>query len=139
MAVASLDLQLVQLLRGAMRAADIGAGGACGVPTASPSLQPAPHLQSQPAATIEPRRHITPTAYIAPRPVFHPEPHFVPPVVAAAEPPAHPEVSRITKSPIEPPWKVHPWKIPTPPPAKIKVLIRQPDVPIKGTVFDVFI
>jgi hypothetical protein len=142
--VATLDLKLVQLLRGAMRAAD---GQNPGGPE---------HL-IHPAPAIEPRRHFHPEPKFDPRPHVHPEPAFDPrprlhvpgflhgacenccPTATAPEPTDR----KSSASPIEPPWKVLPWEdrpaVRPRPLQKVKLMIGRPDISAKGTVIDVFI
>ena len=147
--VASLDLQVVRLLRGAIRAADAASGQ--GIPASglgpAPSPEPRRHLRPEPV--IEPRRHIHPEPRIEPRRVFHPEPRVdvaavsdcaaCCPTEAVCEP-------RITKSPIEPPWKVLPWEdrcdpspCPGPRVPKIKLTVYRPDIARKGALIDFFL
>ena len=134
--VATLDLQLVRLLRGAIRAADNASGHGGG------------GLGST-AATFERRRVIHPEPRYEPRRVIHPTPRFTPrPVeriyktnldpVPTCTVTFAPEPSHITKSPIEPPWKKLPWQNPAPPAQIIKVFIRRPDNAFKGTIIDCF-
>jgi hypothetical protein len=140
--VATLDLKLVQLLRGAMRAAD--------------RQGPAGRGQLiHPAPTIEPRRHFHPEPKFEPRPHVHPEPAFdprprlhVPGYLRGAEccpnsPASQPIVPKSPTSPIQPPWKVLPWENPPAmrprPLQKVKLMIGRPDISPKGTVIDVFI
>jgi len=132
---ASLDLRLVRMLRAAMTPVNIGQ-----------SLPPAPtgdvrgsRLVAEPTPRFEPRKTVDPTPRIAPRPVYHPRPVNVQrpliPIPAVVEP----EQSRITKSPIEPPWKTLPWQQPPSPQPPLKIVLKQPDVVTRGTVFDAFV
>jgi len=139
--VATMDLKVVQLLRDAMRTADLSSGkgmpGALGV-----GAQFEPRQRLHPTPVIEPRQHLHPTPRIEPRLVYHARPGAVVPPCARPDPsapPANPEMPRITRSPIEPPWKVLPWEQPAPVTPKLKVVLRRPDVEAKGTLFDVFI
>jgi hypothetical protein len=132
--VATLDLQLVRLLRGAIRAADRSA---------------APNAALSPAARFEPRPVIHPTPHFEPRRVHHPEPRFEPrPVerpkatpdcIPLNSAPCCPEKPRLAKSPIEPPWKTLPWENPPPPAQVVKLVIRRPDNSSKGSIIDCFI
>ena len=134
--VAAMDLKLVQLLRHAMRAAGLTAAHPRTHITPAPHLQP--RLRIHPTPHIEPRPHIHPAPLFEPRLTYHPT-TVAPPVSTAPSAPAQPEQPRITKSPIQPPWKLLPWQNnPTPPP-EIKLVVQQPDLHIKGTVFDVFV
>lgn len=139
--VAALDLRLVQLIRGAMAAADAASGkglpGALGIGPSPDRFEFSPRQHVQPEPVIEPRQRLHPTPLIEPRPVFHPTVRVESQVVAA---PAEPEKPRIAPSPIQPPWKTLPWKnCPPPPIQKIKMALRPVDVGKKGSVFDVFI
>jgi hypothetical protein len=139
--VATLDLQLVRLVRDAMRAAD-GAQGAGLI---------------RPAPVVEPRHRHQPEPVIEPRLRHRPAPVIEPPmkmrsgdavwaytqcVSPVTEPVSTENVSRST-SPIEPPWKVLPWENrPLPAPRvvrNIKVIVGRPDIQSKGNVIDLFI
>jgi hypothetical protein len=138
--VASLDLQLVRLIRGAMRVADMqGGAGSSGLPLASAvnrDIQPRPKLKQQ--QQIEPRPVFHPTPYFTPRPVIHPQPRVVnPPPVACA--PVEPEKAPRSHSPIQPPWKQLPWQTPIPPKPVIKTVVHRTDVVNKGSLIDMFI
>jgi hypothetical protein len=138
--VASLDLQLVRLIRGAMRVADMqGGGGTGGLPLASTvnrDIQPQPKLKQH--QQIEPRPVFHPTPYFAPRPVIHPQPRVVnPPPVACA--PVEPEKEPRSHCPIQPPWKLLPWQTPIPPRPVIKTVVHRTDVVNKGSLIDMFI
>jgi hypothetical protein len=135
--VASLDLQVVRLLRAAIKNADAASS-------------PARHTGLAPAATFERRRVIHPEPRYEPRRVIHPTPRFEPRPVERTQkacadllPPCSatcaPEASHITKSPIEPPWKKLPWENPPSPPRVIKVIIRKSDIASKGSIIDCFI
>src|SRR5262249_1156452 len=117
--VAALDLKLVQLVRGAMAAADAqgkAGGGAAG------------------CTGVEPRKHIHPTPKFEPRPVHPPEPHFAPRPVHHPEPrfeqhpqPVAPEVTRKHSPVLDPPWKTLPWKTLPKVQPKIKIVLQRPD------------
>src|SRR5262249_51022225 len=133
---AKLDLQLVRMLRQAMRVADLSSGCGChGDPEPRLCVEPRPRLH--PSAVIEPRQRISPAVRIEPRKVAHPRPIELNSTPQASL--SHPEDVRVTKSPIQPPWRVLPWEKLAPPAPKLKVDIRRFDVPAKGTVLDVFI
>lgn len=142
--VATLDLQLVKLLRAAMQP---GAGGPSG---GMRMIHPQP--------VVEPRRRIEPEPAVEPRPHVRPEPVFEPreklgygplrPDCCDLRAPAVPtepvEKSPHSSSPIEPPWKVLPWEDrPLPAPVrhvpKVKVIQARPDIQCKGSVIDLFI
>ena len=138
--VAALDLKLVQLVRGAMRAADAqGHPGAGDLFVPSPVIEPRRRFHPEPA--IEPRRHIRPEPRIEPRPVHRPDdasPSRCAPVVVVA-----PADTKSSGSPIQPPWKVLPWETPPAerprPVHKVKVVIGPPDMSSTGNVIDLFI
>jgi hypothetical protein len=131
--VASLDLKLVQLVRGAMAVADVN-----GRATAPPGCNGAggrdaflPRRHIEPAPVYEPRRHIHPE----PRPLLQPATRLANETCdcAAYVAPAG------SKSPIEPPWKVLPWENPPQPPPKIKFVLQRPDsARSKGVFVNVF-
>lgn len=139
--VASLDLQLVRLVRAAMQPK--GAGGGGGV------IRPQP--------VIEPRRRFHPEPRIEPRRILHP----APPIQAGphdSSGPVRPRISELcgataaesvekiaqSPSPIQPPWKIRPWETcddcnRAQPVRKIKILEVRPDIQSKGSVIDLFI
>ena len=130
LALATLDLKLVQLVRGAMAAADGQAK--------SNLIHPAP--------TPEPRRHIHPEPHFESRPVHHPEPYFARRPVHHPEPrfeahpvPVDPEVVRKHPCPLDPPWKILPWQAAPKVAPKIKIVLHRPDIRNKGTLIDTFI
>jgi len=132
--IAALDLKMVQLITGAMRAVDNGPGAQTGV-----------HIQTDPV--IEPRIHFHPSPRFEPRTVYHPEPRFMPrPVMHPTPrvecepcPPAPPECPRKHPSPLLPPWEIPLWKTPPAAEAKIKIVVVRPDIHHKGTLLDCFI
>jgi hypothetical protein len=136
LAVAKLDLELVQLLRDAIRTADI-AGGKLG-----------PGGTISPGPRIEPRKRIEPTPRFLPRKVIHPTPRFEPrfvvhptakvelqPAPAAADPEQPPRCP----SPIRPPWKQLAWNAPIPKSVQPKVVQYRTDIQNKGSLLDLFI
>jgi hypothetical protein len=133
--VAASDLEVVRLIRGAIRAADIeaGGGGAFGiVPT--PRIEP--RLRHEPEPEILPRPVIHPTPRFEPRPVYHPTARLeLQPAPAAADPERPPRCP----SPIQPPWKQLVWQTPIPPRAILKVVQYKTDIPHKGSLLDVFV
>jgi len=138
-AVASLDLELVKLLRGAIRAADIaggkfGPGGGCGVLARNPIIDPRPHLH--PEVRIEPRPVLHPTPRILPRPIIHPTPRLEPECPA---PTCVPESPKPEPCPIQPPWKQLVWQTPIPPHTTLKVAQYKTDIHHKGSMLDTFI
>jgi hypothetical protein len=137
--VASLDLQLVRLVRDAM-ATPAGSG------EPASGLGPAPTIverrfRIEPEPEILPRRRIEPEPYVEPRRVIHLTDRFEPadPVPVAVPFECYKPCKR---SPIEPPWAVLPWEerfSPLAAPPKIKVVAPPPDVIHKGSLIDFFI
>jgi hypothetical protein len=138
--IATFDLSVVRLLRGAIATADLAsaaaAGGAGGC-AADRRIEDRPVLHPEPR--IEARQVIYPDPRIEPRRVFHPvviEPFPVDPGAVA------PESERLdaNASPLDPPWKKVPWKdpLPAPPPPKVKRVYRPPDISCRGDLFDFF-
>jgi hypothetical protein len=143
--VASLDLQLTRLLRQAIRSADVSSGRgqpatALGpAPTAPPVLGAGASIHPNPE--IEPRPRIEPAPRFEPRPIVGLCPcdsRDVNPSLPPPEIPRDPEVPRLVRSPLEPPWKQLPWENPAPLPPKVKVIVKPPDLQKTGTVFDLF-
>ena len=134
---ASLDLQLVRLVRDAMATPD-------GVGQPASGLGPAP-------ATIERRFRVAPEPEVLPRQRIEPEPRIEPREVIRPADRFEPSESELVPVPvecyvpckkavIEPPWKVLPWEeSPPPPPPKIKVVLPRPDMVHKGSLIDFFI
>jgi hypothetical protein len=135
--VATLDLELVRLIRGAMRTADLAsARGSRALLTPTDRFEPRKVLHPEPR--FEPRRVIHPTPRFEPRPVERTA-KTSPDCVPLCSAPCCPETSHITPSPIQPPWKVLPWENPPPPAQVIKVVIHRPDNECKGSIIDCFI
>jgi len=138
--VAALDLELVRLVRAAMR----GNGGCDGK-----VIHPEPR--------IEPRKRVEPEPKIEPRKRIHPEPAFEPrkrhrpedvgsccAACVSAAPVESVEKVPHPPCPIEPPWKVLPWdermrSAPPRPVRRIKAFRVRPDIQCKGSVIDLFI
>jgi hypothetical protein len=135
--LAALDLKLVQLVRGAMRAADEAAGKELGALVREPEFQPRQVIHPEPR--YEPRPVIHPEPRYEPRPVIHPAPRVVEPPPAVCCPPGPEHKPRITPSPFVPPWKVLPWENPPQPLLKVKVIKLKPDIVRKGSLIDCFI
>jgi hypothetical protein len=143
--VATLDLQLVKAITGAMNAVNANAGNSCGkaidgVPISHkrdcfesrPVIDPTPR--------ILPRKVYHPTPRIEPRPVFHPTPRIEPRNAPAAVPPStEPAPCEKTKSPLLPPWKTLPCEVKEPAPLQIKMIVQRPDIHHKGSLIDLFI
>lgn len=141
--VAAADLQVVRLIRDAIRTADIHSGK--GQPVSG--LGPAPsrierRFRLQPETEILPRRRIEPEPRIEPRRVIHPidryEPNNNAPPVVVLECYCPPKGC---KSSVQPPWKVLPWqqKMEIRVEPKVKVVVRPPDIVHKGSLIDFFI
>jgi hypothetical protein len=130
---ATLDLQLVRMLRQAIRTADQSICGHNPHCCDSVVIEPRPH--NHPTPLIEPRHHIHPTPRFEPRPVVHPKqaPNFDSFDSTSLPPPV--------KSPpvFQPPWRVLPWEKIAPPAPTLKLIVRPPDLARRGSVFDVFI
>jgi hypothetical protein len=140
--VAASDLQVVRLVRDAIRTADIQSGK--GQPVSG--LGPAPsrierRFRLQPETEILPRRRIEPEPRIEPRRVIHPVDRYEPKESYLVPVPIDPCYKCCPKSPIQPPWKVLPWheqpKLRVVP--KVKVVLRRPDTVGRGSLIDVFI
>ncbi|HET6247845.1 MAG TPA: hypothetical protein VFE47_09115 [Tepidisphaeraceae bacterium] len=149
--VASADLQLVQDLVGAIRAADANeraanAGRIPPVPPTPAPLQPAP-AEHRPCDTnccrpaSESRPHVRNLACYSPCQPSHwklPEHKtrlaLQAPPAALAGPiaPAH-------KPAIQPPWAQQPWHEPAKQIVKVKVVVRHTDILTKGSLIDMFI
>lgn len=133
--VASLDLQSVRSLLGAIRAADRASAGQLPVavsPIDSYCRRPAIHPQPR----YLPRPVLHPTPRYLPRPVIHPQPRVEPPCPAPPCPKA--SVPHITAGP-PPPWKILPWQEPATVPNVIKIIMRPPDMVTKGNLIDLFL
>ena len=145
--VAALDLNLVQLLRGAMRAADIASGRTEPVSALGPAPTPPPdRFDREPV--------------FQPRKVYHPEPKVEPrqlisiDAVKRQSAPAKIEVKSEpletqpcccdtikpeVESPLAPPWRQPIWATPVPPTPKVKIVKIRPDIINKGSLIDFFI
>lgn len=142
LATAIMQLNEVQSVVNAIRAADRSVGSFAGVPIdnsrfGSPAaiFEPRPVLNPEPRYL--PRPLIHPTPRYLPRPVLHPTPRIEPEFPPAA---AGPEQSPRCKPPwLQPPWKILPWETPLPPRPIIKLIRYQPDIPNKGDLLDVFL
>ena len=136
--VASLDLQLVRLLRGAIRAADQASRPAVGNITPAAVIEPRPRHRPDPL--IEPRPRIRPTPRFEPRPVFHTTKRLEAALNDAARGAPAPDrcPPATLKSPFPPPWKVPPPDcVPAPRPL-LKINTRRLDTTNKGSLVDTF-
>lgn len=135
--VATLDLQLVRLLRDA-------AGGT----TAVTDLGPAPNRLNT-AARAAVRPVIQPEPRIEPRLVHHPEPRIEPRPVVEVETkshrlptqptPAEPERFVTYRPAVRPPWRIPPQENPPQAAPVVKVVQIRPDIVHKGSLIDFFI
>lgn len=127
---AASDLQVVRLLRDAMRAADAAAGpvGPAGGIAPRRSAHPAPRFEPRPVHEPSPRIEPRDTVELTPRLELAPAPS----PEQAPKPPCR-------KPPIEPPWRILPWEMPLQPPPKVKLIIQRPDIVSKGSLIDFFI
>ena len=138
--VAALDLELVRLVRAAMRG-DCRCDGKVIHP--EPRIEPRKRIEPEPR--IEPRKRIEPT------PVFEPRKKHRQDEVGSccaacvsAAPVESVEKVPHPPCPVEPPWKVLPWdervrSAPVRAVRRIKVLRVRPDIQSKGSVIDLFI
>ena len=139
--VASFDLKLVQLLRGAIRAADAASGKGSPIAFIGPApTQIVNRFESrqvvEPEPRFEPRPVIHPTPRFLPRPVIHLTPRFEPAPAAA---PFGPEVPPRCGHGLSPPWRMPVWNMPIEPKVTIKRVVHLADVHNKGSLLDLFI
>jgi hypothetical protein len=136
LAVASLDLELVRLLRGAIRTADIEGGkiGRDETILRDPVFERRRHIEPEPK--YEQRQVIHPEPRYLPRPIIHPTPRIEP---ECAPPAADPERPPEHTCPIQPPWKQLVWTMPIPRQPTIKIAVYKTDIPHKGSLLDIFI
>jgi hypothetical protein len=151
--VATSDLQLVQDVIGAIRAADANeqaanAGRIPPIPPTPAPAQPAPS-NSRSCDSVccgvgnENRRAVDLS------PCYKPDrvsrwtlPHAKPRLaleVCAQRAAVAPVADHPTKSPIQPPWAVLPWQQPPKQIVQVKVIHRHTDIVTKGSLIDVFI
>jgi hypothetical protein len=135
--VATFDLEVVQLLRDAIRTTE--AAGALEGRTLQPAAVYEPRRHFQPDPVVDPRRHLAAGAVIQRAGVVRAG-ESVLKTDACEAPPAAPQLAMTpTPSPIQPPWKTVPWED-GPRPAPLKITIVRPDILIsKGSVLDLFI
>ena len=148
LAIASLDLLLVQDLVGAIRAADAGAQAAASSPlTPLPTIEPRPHIHPEPV--YEPRRvvHLSPCYEPCREPRGHAEPllHALPRVALSeaggvqSSTGCETATKHESTSSIQPPWAVRAWQEIAKPPARVKVVTYRTDILSKGSLIDMFI
>lgn len=139
-APAALQLQLVELIRGAMEDADLAVAAATPQPSTTSPAQPdiqtivdAPrHIQSPPV--IEPGQviHLAPQIRPAVAPAPAASPMSVPPSTGQSRP-HHAELYP------QPPWHFLPWPHHEAAGASVKRVVAVPDILIKGLLIDLFI
>lgn len=127
--VASLDLELVRLIRGA-----IAPGIDCGQTQVQKHVLE-PRFVHHPDPRIEPRDVYHPTPRFEPRPVYHPTPRFEP---LPSAPPIQPEEQVHKSQALPPPWKQPVWETPLPAPVVVKLVQHRPDIVNKGSLIDLF-
>jgi hypothetical protein len=135
--VALSDLQVVQLIRQAMAAADAATAKTFGPnnpQAAAARVEARRQLVCGPCC--EPRRNVQQPPKIEPRDTIHLKSRVILDSPAPAKEPAKP--MHIT-APFLPPWEMLPWKIPPTHPAKIKKFVQQIDIKNKGSLIDIFI
>ncbi|HEY8668594.1 MAG TPA: hypothetical protein VIL86_18250 [Tepidisphaeraceae bacterium] len=137
---ATLDLQLVRLLRGAIRTADIASGVRRDI-APQPTIEPRQHFHPEPI--IEPRRHIHPQPKLDPRSILRALPACPPPSCQPCPIPSEPAPDPVTRckhpNAILPPWKQPIWNTPIPPRPIVKLLIHRTDIINKGSLIDLFL
>jgi hypothetical protein len=148
LAIASLDLLLVQDLIGAMRAADKGAAASASSSPLTPLPTPAPRQHVHLDPVIEPRRVVrlspcyvrccktqrqTPILHALPRVALTPA-SSVDVAVDSATASGHE-----SKLAIQPPWAVQAWQEPAKPVSHVKVVVYRTDIATKGSLIDMFI
>ncbi|MBC7784439.1 MAG: hypothetical protein H7144_11425 [Burkholderiales bacterium] len=140
--VASLDLQMIKSIRGAINANLPKTGPLGTIPADANPATPRPHVKFQSdtgaSPTIAPRQVIHPTPHFEPRPVIHPEPRVVDAPQHCAISPEQ-SASLAKSNPIKPPWRVIPPVIPDVVIIQTKVMQQKVDVIHKGTLLDLFI
>jgi hypothetical protein len=141
--VATLDLQLVRLIRGAIRAADLAegkVGALAGVPLPSIrrdgrlSAAPSPPERFHPTPRFEPRPVVHPTPRIESRPVYHDRID----IDVAASDTSSPRPRPVNRTPLPAPWQMPVWGLPIQPAPKVKVHLHRVDVHNKGSLIDLF-
>jgi hypothetical protein len=134
--VAALDLELVQLLRDAIRTTALAGAKTLGVLEPAATFEPRERIEPEPY--IEPRKRIEPTPYFEPREHIRPRAVVEPPAVVL--PPCDCDKPREAKPIVfQPPWKVMPWENPPQPALKVKVIKLKPDIVRTGSLIDCFI
>jgi hypothetical protein len=133
-----MDLQVVRLLRDAIRTADLAGGRV--EPAALAAFRSRAVVHPEPR--FEPRPVVHPTPRFEPRPVLHPRPRVefemqTPPAEAGRTEGCdcpH-SVERSLPAPWSEPW----WEKPVTPAPKVKLYIHRTDLMNKGSLLDFFI
>lgn len=128
-----MDLKVVQLIRGAMAAADAQGAGGVGA-TVRPTDRFEPRQVIHPTPRFEPRRVFHPTPRYEPRPVQHYTPR-VEPVDVPAEPT---KPSSCISPATPPPWAQPTWTQPVEPAPTVKINQYHTDIQNKGSLLDLF-
>ncbi|MBC8106489.1 MAG: hypothetical protein H7Z14_07865 [Anaerolineae bacterium] len=139
LAVASLDLQVVQLLRDAIRTADIAGGKFGGLPLCDRGPINAialPRDRFEPTPHIEPRKTLHPAPRFEARPVFH---ERIDIDFSSSDTSGKTELAAVDRTPLPPPWRTPVWKMPLQPAPMVKVHIHRTDVHNKGSLIDLFL
>lgn len=129
-----MDLKVVQLIRGAMAAADGQGAGGLGAAT-------------RPVDRFEPRKVIHPTPRYEARTIYHPTPRYEArpvlhptPRVEEAAPPAETTPKGTCVNPAAPPpWLEPSWNRPVPPVPTVKIIQHHTDIQNKGSLLDMFV
>lgn len=135
--VASFDLKVVQLLRAAIRTADLSEG------TVGRQIA----CEQRQEDRFEDRRHLHPEPVYEPRPVLHPTPRYEPrevhrPVHIIDDPcPPAPLGCKTDGNvgPLPPPWRLPVSEKSSQPAPIVKVSIHRTDVHNKGSLIDIFL
>jgi len=148
LAIASLDLLLVQDLIGAIRAADAETAQSASSSPLSPVPAPAPRQQvccdpiCEPAAAPQRVVHPSPCYELRfqPQPMLHALPRLaLSPATGIGYATGCEAGGRETKSPVQPPWAVQRWQESVKPAAQVKVVVFRTDILSKGSLIDMFI
>lgn len=134
--VAALDLKVVQLLRAAIRVADLSSGkGSLGKDV----VEIGTLNRAADRAFIGSRYRLDGLYRFYPRPVILPTPRFEPRPVIPVEPMPQDVPPMKLDCPLQPPWKMPLWECPLPQPPVQKPVVFQPDIATKGLLLDRFV
>jgi hypothetical protein len=133
--VAAFDLKVVQLLRDAIRTADLSQAGKGSSNSPAAIFEQRPHIH--PTPIYEPRPHVHPTPVYEARPVIHPHPRVEQVELGCCQT-CLPTPMKL-ENPIQPPWKILPWENAVQPRQTVKIHLIHTDVVHKGTVLDLFV